>query len=141
VFGRGVHGVDSLSMSCEAAQCIVAWYEFSSGVKTAMIVGDAAYSIVEPIRDASEVRSPPANRYSPTVTRVDAGFDVLSFGSGGLYRQRLRNGVPLPETRIEEPHFGPIAATPDGFFMVYAQPVREAPYAGVQRLFLRRVAE
>jgi hypothetical protein len=141
--GFGRNQPESLSIACDESECIAAWSEFLAGVSTATIAGGVAYAIGEPLQDLSDYRTPPTDRYFPTVLRRAEAWQVIASGPGSaLYSRTLRNGFASPETRFEA-NMGDeeyaLAGTPEGLVIVEQRATFGPLYAGARRLYLRQL--
>jgi hypothetical protein len=143
--GFGRNQPESLSIACDEGECIAAWAEFLAGVNIVTIAGGAAYAIGEPIQDFGDYRTPPTDRYFPTVLRRADAWQVIASGPGGaLYSRALRNGVASPETRFEANKGSEqytLAETPEGLVIVEQRATFGPVYAGARRLYLRQLSE
>jgi hypothetical protein len=136
-------GVDTgaPSMSCRQSECVVAWSESRNGVKIASVTSRASFPIQEPMRDLTEYRERPSERYYPTVVRKAEGFQVLSKDLNGfLFEQTVRDSYASAEKAILFPSNGAatesIVATSEGLAVVESRPVFGPVYAGARRVFL-----
>lgn len=141
VAGSGIHA-GAPSMSCDRAECVVAWHE-RSGMRIASITARASFPIQEPMHDLSEYRERPSDRYYPMVVPIADGFQVISKSAGGsLFEQTVRDSYASAEKWIPSSPGGEtesIAATSDGLATVEARPVFGPGYAGARRLFLHHL--
>jgi hypothetical protein len=135
--------VESPSMACSEAECVIAWWALTEGVKRARLIGGTVFEIGEPFHDISEYRPPSTDRFGPTVLNAGAGFHVVASSRTGTYFGRaVHDGIAAPETLIFQMPLQRIAdtalaATPAGMLIVYPQPAHTARSGGAQRLFLR----
>ena len=141
--GFGPREATSLSLACEASQCIAAWGEFLGGVKTASIGNGWSFLLTESIPEPPYYRVPSTDRYRPVVLRVGNEFKVISYGPGGyLFAQSVRDGIMFSESVLNEPPIEyedyAIGSIPEGLVTVYSRSASGPGYGGSRRLFMRR---
>lgn len=139
--GFGQNEAQSLSIACDAAQCVVAWSESHSGVHTSLITGSSAFPVSEAIQELADYRAQPEDRYRPRVVRRADGYQVISAGPGSsLFTRSIQDGYASPEMRIDGKYVADdysVVDTPAGVMIVDQRPTFGAGYAGARRLYLR----
>lgn len=144
--GFGNNSVYSLSMACDASECITAWGELREGVKTATIANGRSFLLYEPNPEAPYYRAQSTDRYRPSVVRAAGEYKVISYGpDGALYQRSVRDGALSAESTVNELSVDgedfALAATADGLLTIYSRSVPGPGYGGSRRLFLHRHAQ
>ena len=99
------------------------------------------------MRDFTDYRPLPADRFDPFVLRAGAAFQFFASGLEGiLYARTVRDAVLSDETvlfqqRTRGESRGSIVYTPNGLMRVHSRPVDEPRFGGARRLFLGNLSD